>query len=72
MSKSNQQERPKSLHEGYDCKSGDNCFLQKHLVDFSILNGVIPGNNGFTDIDGVVDIDGRILFLEFKTGYAQG
>ena len=71
MSESNSQVRPKSLHEGYDCKTGDNCFLQKHLVDFTKLNEVIPGKNGFTDIDGVVDIDGRILFLEFKTGYAK-
>ena len=45
--------------------------MQEHLVDSRHLNDAIPGNNGFTDIDGVVDVDGKVLFLEFKKGSAK-
>ncbi|MXX28121.1 MAG: hypothetical protein F4Z82_22105 [Caldilineaceae bacterium SB0668_bin_21] len=45
--------------------------MQKHMYDFTNLNNLVPGYNRFTDIDGVLDIRGKILFIEFKSGNYQ-
>ncbi len=58
---------PSGLVSNYDCQSGKNCYLKRHLYDFSSLNELAPGYNRFTDIDGVLDVAGKILFLEFKS-----
>lgn len=36
-------------------------------MDYSALSELLPSHNGFTDIDGVLEIeDGKVLFLEVK------
>ena len=60
-------DNPKGLLENHTCKYGKNCCLRKHLVDYAYLNDLPPGYNRFTDIDGVLDIAGKVLFLEFKS-----
>ena len=59
-------DKPKGLLENHTCKYGKNCCLRKHLVDYAYLNDLVSGYNRVTDIDGVLDIAGKILFLEFK------
>ena len=64
--------KPKGLVQNYDCKSGKNCWVKKHMVDYTGYNDLLPGRNRFTDIDGVLELDsGRVLFIEFKTGNAK-
>lgn len=62
--------KPPTLVQSYDCNEGANCFVQKHMHDYKNLNDLVRGKNRFTDIDGVLDVGGRILFLEVKTGNA--
>ena len=60
------EDNPSTLISNYDCEAGGNCFMQRHMYDFTSLNNLVPGYNRFTDIDGVLDLAGKILFLEFK------
>lgn len=56
----------------YDCKSGQNCYVKRHTVHYDIFSDLLPNNNKFTDIDGVVEMEnGKVLFLEFKLGNRQ-
>jgi|HubBroStandDraft_6_1064221.scaffolds.fasta_scaffold00056_92 hypothetical protein len=47
-----------------------NCHLLKSRVKFSAFNGCFPERNGkpmsMSDIDGVIEDNGRFLFLEWK------
>lgn len=49
----------------WDCdKQG--CFNLKHRVKLGALSEALPGRIGFTDVDGIVEINGRGLMLEWK------
>lgn len=55
----------------YDCdKQG--CFNKKHRLDFGQFYDVLPGKISFTDVDGVTEVGGFFLFLEWKNGGALG
>jgi hypothetical protein len=50
----------------WDCaKAG--CFNEEHRLDFSYFKPALPGRISFTDIDGVLEINGYFLFLEMKS-----
>lgn len=59
-------QKPKSLHEVYDCQHGKNCFLRVHMYPYKGLNEIVRGRKAFSDIDGALHVDKRVLFLEFK------
>jgi len=42
------------------------CYAQDHMPDWSILDGCFPSRIRPSDIDGAVEINGRVLFLEWK------
>ena len=44
----------------------DGCFNKKHRVKLGRLSDALPGNIGFTDVDGIVEINGKGLMLEWK------
>ena len=72
MSREDSEGKVKTFLEGYDCEAGKNCYLQRHLMDYKPLSDLLPSNNGFTDIDGVLEMDdGKVLFLEVKRGSAE-
>jgi hypothetical protein len=49
----------------WDCeKSG--CFNIKHRVKLGMLSSALPRRIGFTDVDGIVEINGKGLLLEWK------
>ncbi len=49
----------------WDCEK-HGCYKQKCIPDWGFLQGVFPRGCRPTDIDGVVELDGRFLFLEWK------
>jgi len=51
----------------HDCEQ-HGCFEKKYRCQLGKLDHLFPGNNGLTDIDGFCYIDGRFLFIEWKTG----
>lgn len=51
----------------YKCDTAQGkCYVKKHMPDWDILRGCFPRNIRPTDIDGAVEINGHILFLEWK------
>ena len=46
---------------------GQNCFLQRHALRFSAFNEVLPGLIRLSDVDGICEINKRILLLEAKS-----
>ena len=44
------------------------CYNEKLRPKIEIFAGCLPGKIAFTDIDGAVEINGFVLFLEFKSG----
>ena len=49
----------------WDCaKHG--CFNQKKRLKFSAFDGCLPGKISFTDLDGLVEVNGYFLFMEWK------
>lgn len=49
----------------WDCER-QGCFNKVHRPRFEMLNDVLPGKIGFTDIDAIVEINGRGLMIEWK------
>ena len=45
----------------------DGCFNDKHRVRLFDFDECFPGRIGFTDVDGLVEIGGRALMLEWKS-----
>jgi len=56
----------------WDCEK-DGCYKDKCVPDWGWLNGLLPRGCRPTDIDGIVELDGRFLLLELKafTGTLQ-
>ena len=54
----------------HDCNRGGpgkNCFLERHALRFSAFNEVLPGLIRLSDVDGICEINERILLLEAKS-----
>ena len=54
----------------HDCNRGgpgQDCFLQRHALRFSAFNEVLPGLIRLSDVDGICEINERILLLESKS-----
>ena len=54
----------------HDCSRGgpgQNCFLQRHALRFSAFNEVLPGLIRLSDVDGICEINERILLIESKS-----
>lgn len=67
MSTQSHDDRPRTFFPDYDCRSGENCYVKRHMMDYSALSALLPSHNRFTDIDGVLETeDGKVLFLEVK------
>lgn len=49
----------------WEC-SRDGCFEKKKRVKLGIFDECLPGRIGFTDIDGIVEINGACLIMEWK------
>jgi len=42
------------------------CFNKKHRVNFEAFYNCLPGRNSFSDVDGIVELSGNALLLEWK------
>ena len=54
----------------WDCNKGGpgaNCFNIKRRPKIEVFCDCFPGNISFGDVDGIVEINGRGLMLEWKT-----
>lgn len=50
----------------WDCeKSG--CFNDAHRLKFDVFADCFPGKMNFSDVDAIIEIDRRVLMLEWKT-----
>ena len=49
----------------HDCKR-DGCYKDAHLPDWGFLDDCFPHRVSVSDIDGVVELDGQVMFLEWK------
>ena len=49
----------------WDCER-DGCFNKKKRLKLDIFGDCFPGNIQMGDVDGIVEIGGRILMLEWK------
>ena len=49
----------------WDC-SQDGCFNDVCRLRFSDLEDALPGRLGFSDVDGITEVNGRALLLEWK------
>ena len=51
----------------WDCSPDkDGCYRQLGQPDLTVLDECFPGRIAMTDVDGLVEIDGRFLFIEWK------
>lgn len=50
----------------WDCKKRG-CFNIKRRPKIEVFADCFPGNINFGDVDGIVEINGKALFLEWKT-----
>lgn len=49
----------------WDC-ARQGCFNRKKRLKFAVFADCLPGKISFTDVDGLVEIGGNLLFLEWK------
>jgi len=54
----------------HNCGTSENCYIQQ-LPSWDFLDGVFPRGIIPTDIDGMVEVNGHILFLEEKRAGAS-
>ena len=51
----------------WDCRPDrDGCYRRRGQPDLTLLDECFPGRIAMTDVDGLVEIDGRFLFIEWK------
>lgn len=50
----------------WNCAGGDNCFNKVARLKFEKFKGCFPDRIGMMDIDGMVEVDGHLLFVESK------
>jgi|DewCreStandDraft_4_1066084.scaffolds.fasta_scaffold63399_3 hypothetical protein len=49
----------------WDCQR-QGCFNLKKRLKFGVFKECLPGNISFSDVDGIVEVNGNLLFLEWK------
>ena len=49
----------------WNCKT-DGCFNDAHRLRLGEFDECFPGKIGFTDVDGIVEVNGRFLWMEWK------
>ncbi len=49
----------------WDCEK-DGCFNEKKRLKFHVFATCFPGKINFSDVDGIVEINGMALMLEWK------
>jgi hypothetical protein len=49
---------------------GDGCYYQKACPKLGMFDDCMPGKIGMSDVDGIVEINGKFLLIEWK--YAEG
>ena len=54
----------------WDCDH-DGCWKDKNQVKLGVFDECFPGKIGFSDLDGVVEIDGHFLLIEWKYGNSE-
>ena len=53
----------------WDCSPDkDGCYRRLGQPDLTVLDECFPGRIAMTDVDGLVEINGRFLFIEWKRG----
>ena len=51
----------------WDCSPDkDGCYRKLGQPDLTVLDECFPGRIAMTDVDGLVEINGRFLFIEWK------
>lgn len=45
----------------------DGCYNEKHRVKFGAFSDIWPGKISMSDVDGIVEIKGNFLLLEWKS-----
>lgn len=55
-----------SINYECDCPSGGRCYVKEHMPDWEILDGCFPPRVRPTDVDGAVELNGHVLFFEWK------
>ena len=54
----------------HDCKTRG-CYVEKHMPDWAILNECFPRGIKIGDVDGMVEINGFVIWFEWKGKNAQ-
>lgn len=49
----------------WDCQR-QGCFNRKKRLKFGAFTGCLPGRISFTDVDGLVEVNGNLLLMEWK------
>ena len=49
----------------WDCQR-QGCFNLEKRLKFGVFKECLPGNISFSDVDGIVEINGNLLLLEWK------
>jgi hypothetical protein len=49
----------------WDCAT-QGCFNRKKRLKFSVFKDSLPGRISFSDVDGIVEVNGNLLLLEWK------
>ena len=53
----------------WDCRPDkDGCYRRLGQPDLTVLDECFPGRIAMTDVDGLVEINGQFLFIEWKRG----
>ena len=51
----------------WDCEQGENCYIEQILPNWAVFNECFAGTRiRITDVDGVVERNGKFLFIEVK------
>lgn len=51
----------------HNCDSGNNCYLEKLHAPIHIFDDCFGGKIEMSDVDGVVERNGRFLYVEWKS-----
>ena len=54
----------------WDCQK-DGCFNLKRRPKIEVFSGCFPGKINFGDVDGIVELNGKALMLEWKTSLSK-
>ena len=55
----------------WDCER-QGCFNRKKRLKFGVFKDCLPGKISFSDVDGIVEINGNLLLMEWKDHHNLG